>query len=91
MSPGDEVDPEVADYEPAALAVYAEDGGRAVLERLATGAQSVLRPGGHLAVELGDGQAPWFAERLAELGYEDVTVTRDLRGVERVVSARRPA
>ena len=85
-----EVDPEVAGYEPAALAVYADDGGRAILERLATGAPGVLEPGGHLAVELGDGQAPWLAERLAGLGYEGVAVTRDLRGVERVVSAHRP-
>jgi release factor glutamine methyltransferase len=91
VAAGDEVDPEVAEYEPAAFAVYAEDGGRAILERLATGAIAVLRPGGRLAVELGDGQAPWFAERLATLGYESVAITRDLRGVERVVSARRPA
>ena len=29
VAAGDEVDPEVAGYEPAALAVYADDGGRA--------------------------------------------------------------
>ena len=91
VSPGDEVDPEVAEYEPAALAIYAADEGRAVLARLAIEAIPALRPGGHLAAELGDGQAPWFAERLAALGYESVAITRDLRGVERVVSARRPA
>jgi release factor glutamine methyltransferase len=91
VAAGDEVDREVAEYEPASLAVYAEDGGRAVLERLATGAVAVLGSGGQLAVELGDGQAPWFADRLADLGYEDVAIIRDLRGVERVISARRPA
>jgi release factor glutamine methyltransferase len=88
VATGDEVDPEVADFEPAALAVYAGPDGRAILERLATGAQGVLNPGGRLAVELGGGQAPWFAARLAELGYADVAITRDLRGVERIVSAR---
>jgi len=91
VADGDEVDPEVADFEPAALAVYAGGDGRAILERLATGATDVLCPGGHLAVELGDGQAPWFAERLTGLGYEAAEVTRDLRGVERVVSARHAA
>jgi release factor glutamine methyltransferase len=90
VAAGDEVDPEVADFEPAALAVYADDDGRAILERLATEATEALHPGGRLAVELGDGQAPWLAERLAGLGYESVAITRDLRGVERVVSARRP-
>ena len=91
VAAGDEVDPEVAGYEPAALAVYAGDDGRAILDRLAADAPAALSPGGHLAVELGDGQAPWFAERLTGLGYGDVEITRDLRGVERVVSARYPA
>jgi release factor glutamine methyltransferase len=87
VAAGDAVDPEVADYEPA-LAVYAGDAGRAILERLAADVPAVLRAGGHLAVEVGDGQAPWLAERLAGLGYAEVEVTRDLRGVERVVTAR---
>ena len=88
VATGDEVDPEVAGFEPAALAVYAGDDGRTILERLATGAGEHLNAGGRLAVELGDGQAPWFAGRLAGLGYADVAITRDLRGVERVVSGR---
>jgi release factor glutamine methyltransferase len=90
VAPGQEVDAEVSGYEPA-LAVYADDGGRAVLERLATAAQGHLEVGGHLIVEVGDGHAPWLAERLTGLGYAAVAITRDLRGVERVVSARRPA
>jgi release factor glutamine methyltransferase len=89
VAPEADVDPEVDGYEPAALAIYAEDGGRAILDRLATGAPDVLDAGGHLAVELGDAQAPWLAERLDTLGYEAIAVTRDLRGVERVVSAHR--
>jgi release factor glutamine methyltransferase len=91
VAAGAEVDPEVSEYEPAALAVYAADGGRAIHERLAGDAQARLRPGGHLAVEVGEGQAPWLAERLAALGYDAIEVTRDLRRVERVVSARHPA
>ena len=90
VAPGQEVDEEVSGYEPA-LAVYAEDGGRAILERLATTAPGHLETGGHLIAEVGDGHAPWLAERLAGLGYAAVAITRDLRGVERVVSARRPA
>jgi release factor glutamine methyltransferase len=90
VAPGAEVDPEVADYEPA-LAVFAGDGGNAIHERLATEAQAVLRPGGHLIAEVAEGQAPWLAAHLGRLGYESVEITRDLRGVERVVDARRPA
>jgi release factor glutamine methyltransferase len=90
VAPGDEVDPEVAGYEPA-LAVYAESEGRAIHERLAADAPGVLADGGHLVVEVAEGQATWVAGRLAGLGYSAVEVTRDLRGVERVVSAQRPA
>jgi release factor glutamine methyltransferase len=87
VAAGAEVDPEVEQYEPA-LAVYAADGGRAIHERLAAAAQAVLKPGGHLVIEVGDGQAPWLAEHLAATGYGAVEVTRDLRGVERVVAAQ---
>jgi release factor glutamine methyltransferase len=90
VAPGDEVDPEVADYEPA-LAVYADGGGHAIHERLAAAAPGALAAGGHLVVEVAEGQAAWLTAHLAGLGYADAEVTRDLRGVERVVSARRPA
>ena len=50
--------------------------------------RSALRPGGRLVVEVAEGQAPWLAEHLAGLGYSDVEPTHDLRGIERVVTAR---
>jgi release factor glutamine methyltransferase len=88
IAEGETVDPEVSGHEPA-LAVFADDAGRAILERLAADAQAALRPGGHLVVELAEGQAPWLAERLAGGGYDEIEATRDLRGVERVVEARK--
>lgn len=42
-----------------------------------------------LVLEVGDGQAGYVADTLASLGYADITVTRDLAGVERVVEGRR--
>jgi release factor glutamine methyltransferase len=90
VAEGETVDPEVSGYEPA-VAVFADDAGRAILERLAADAAGALRPGGWFVVEVGEGQAPWLAEHLAGLGYGAVEVTRDLRGIERVVAARLPA
>jgi release factor glutamine methyltransferase len=87
VAEGEAVDPEVSGFEPQ-LAVFAGDAGRAILERLAAGAPAALRPGGRLVVEVGEGQAPWLAGHLAGLGYEAVEVTRDLRGIERVVAAQ---
>lgn len=87
---GDEVDPEVAGYEPD-LAVYAESGGKAVHERLAADARAALKPGGWLVVEVAEGQAPWLAGHLASLGYGGVGITQDLRGIDRVVAAQQPS
>jgi release factor glutamine methyltransferase len=57
---------------------------------LAAAARPVLRPGGALALEVGDGQAPTVAESLRDVGYVDVATTQDLAGRERVVDGRRP-
>jgi release factor glutamine methyltransferase len=43
----------------------------------------------YLVFEVGYGQAPAVARSLEELGYSDVTITRDLAGAERVVEGTR--
>ena len=53
-------------------------------------AWDVLRPGGVLVLEVGDGQATEVAEGLRALGYEQVGTTPDLAGRERVVEGRKP-
>jgi release factor glutamine methyltransferase len=57
-------------------------------QKIADGARSILAPGGWLLLECGDGQAEDLATRLGQLGYRDVTRTRDLAGRERVVEGR---
>jgi methylase of polypeptide subunit release factors len=47
----------------------------------------VLRPGGALVLEVAAGDADRVARLLCSLGYEDVTVTKDLSGRDRVVEA----
>jgi release factor glutamine methyltransferase len=58
-------------------------------EEIAEAAQKVLRPGGALVLEVGDGQAPPVAAQLRALGYVEVATTPDLAGCERVVEGRR--
>ncbi|MEO9175129.1 MAG: peptide chain release factor N(5)-glutamine methyltransferase [Gaiellales bacterium] len=89
VAEGAAVDAEVERFEPA-LAVFAQDSGRAVIERLLTTVSSVLAPGGLVALELGDTQAAWAVARLAALGFEDASAERDLAGVERLAFARQP-
>jgi release factor glutamine methyltransferase len=49
-----------------------------------------LKPGGLLALEIGEGQAEGVVELVDEAGaYEDTTVHRDLAGRKRMVTARK--
>jgi release factor glutamine methyltransferase len=77
--------PEIRLYEPRAALV-----GDDVAETVARDAWSVLGRGGWLVLEVGDGQASGLAAALEELGYDEVRITRDLAGRERVVEGRRP-
>ncbi|HVN60821.1 MAG TPA: peptide chain release factor N(5)-glutamine methyltransferase [Gaiellaceae bacterium] len=77
------LEPEVRDWEPRE-ALVSDDGPAEV----ARAAAPVLKPGGALALEVGDGQAPAVAAALSELGYRDVTITVDLNGRERIVEGR---
>jgi release factor glutamine methyltransferase len=77
--------PEVRDWEPHA-ALSAEGA----VEAVARGSVRVLAAGGALALEVGDGQATQTAALLEELGFEEVRVTPDLNGIQRVVEGRRP-
>ena len=76
--------PDVREYEPHVALV-----GESVPELVARAAVDVLRPGGHLVLEVGDGQALTTAAMLGGLGYSDVGTTPDLTGRDRVVEGRR--
>jgi release factor glutamine methyltransferase len=79
--------PEIAEWEPAE-ALFAGPDGLDVLRRIVEGAPGVLRPGGLLALEVGDGQADTVAALVRDCsGCREVAVHRDLAGKERVVAA----
>ena len=79
------LEPEVRLYEPRDALV-----ATGLTERIAHGAPAVLRRGGSLALEVGDGDAHRVAGDLAARGYEAVVITDDLAGRERVVDGRTP-
>jgi release factor glutamine methyltransferase len=81
----DRLEPEVRDWEPRAALVAA-----GATEAIAAGALDVLRVGGALVLEVGTDDAHRIRSLLLDLGYEDVQVTRDLAGRERVVECTRP-
>jgi release factor glutamine methyltransferase len=72
--------PEVRDWEPH-IALVASGATEAV----AHAATQALRPGGWIVLETAAGAAERIRSLLDELGYEQVTITPDLAGRDRVV------
>jgi release factor glutamine methyltransferase len=72
--------PEVRDWEPRLATV-----GTGLHEAIARAARTRW-----LVVEVGDGQADHVADVFRELGYEDVVISADLGGQDRVVEGRQP-
>jgi release factor glutamine methyltransferase len=75
--------PEVRDWEPR-IALVAS----AATEKLATAATEALREGGWLVLETAAGAGERVERLLSELGFEEVTITPDLAGRDRVVEGR---
>jgi release factor glutamine methyltransferase len=75
---------EVREWEPRGALV-----GVGATEAVARGAVDVLRPGCALVFEVAAGDAPRIVSMLESLEYEDIAVTRDLAGRERVVDGVR--
>ncbi|MFL5796524.1 MAG: peptide chain release factor N(5)-glutamine methyltransferase [Actinomycetota bacterium] len=69
------------------LALY---GGTEIHRRIAEEARGRLRPGGAVALEIGERQGAEVADILRSAGYERVEIHPDLALRDRVVSARRP-
>jgi release factor glutamine methyltransferase len=79
--------PEVHAHEPH-TALYADNQGLAIYIQLAEEAQSHLRPGGALIVEIGDGQSEAVQSIFEEHGWHIERVVNDLDGTPRVMVAR---
>ena len=84
------LDNSVRDYEP----VWALDGGENGLrfyKSIIKFWKSVLRPGGFLLFEVGEGQAEAVKEMLLAGGFDSAETRQDTLGVDRVVFGRLPA
>jgi release factor glutamine methyltransferase len=84
VADGDELQPEIARYEPAS-ALYAGPDGLDAIRRLITMVDGVPL----VALEVGAGQAPSVRALIERAGFRSVEALRDLAGHERVVLARR--
>jgi release factor glutamine methyltransferase len=87
LSEEDEVQLEVRKFEPRS-AVFAGATGLEVIEKLIPAAHAVLKPGGHLIMEISGTIAEAVRGLFAE--WDEVKITPDLQGIPRIVSARKP-
>jgi len=77
--------PEVRDFEPKQALVAGKEGLE-IIEKIIDNAHSFLKPGGHLIMEIGDGQADKVQNLACENGhYEDIDIIRDYGGIERII------
>ena len=87
QSEEDQVQLEVRKFEPR-NAVFAGPTGLEVIEKLVPAARNALKPGGGLIMEISGTIAPGVRVLLGS--WEDITITKDLQGIARVASARKP-
>ena len=80
----EDLEPEVRDWEPREALV-----GPGATESVARDAHEALKDGGWLVLEVAEARARDFAAALSAIGYEAVTIDRDLAGRERIVSGRK--
>ncbi len=86
VAEGEELEPQVRDYEPIS-ALFAGPEGLDVYRRMIPQAQAALRPAGWLLLEIGHGQRDAL-ERLLS-GWCNVSFIADLQGIPRVACAQR--
>lgn len=83
----DTLSPEVRDFEPR-VALDGGDDGLDIIRRIVKDAPSFLKDRGLLALEVGLNQAEAVKMLLTdEHRYEDIEITKDLSGIDRVVTA----
>ena len=83
------LEPEVREHDPRE-ALVAGPSGLEAYEALAPSSFAILRPAGILVLELGRGQADSVRAVVIRAGFEVLGVEPDLRGIPRVLLARRP-
>ena len=79
------LDREVLKFEPA-VALFGGETGLEVIERLIAQVSEKLKPGGFIALEVGEGQSREVKSLLEFSGFHSVNIIKDLSGIERVVT-----
>jgi release factor glutamine methyltransferase len=82
------LEPEIRRFEPKRALVSGATGYE-FIRRLIKGASFYLKPGGYLLFEIGQGQAGSASSLFDSRGWRDIRTYADIRGIPRVVAARK--
>jgi release factor glutamine methyltransferase len=80
-----ELSPVITKHEDPGALLAGKDG-LDLVRRIIPAARERLKPGGMLALEIGDGQFQSVAALMQDHGFEQVMATPDLAGIERIIS-----
>lgn len=81
------LDPRVRDWEPR-LALDGGESGLDFYERYLADAVNLLKPGGSVHFEVGDGQGAALRRLMSDFGFDGIEIGKDLSGRDRYASAR---
>lgn len=84
VAAGDQLPAEIRDHEPA-LALWAEEDGFAIYQRLAREAHAHMAAGARLLIELGAGQEDKVTEIFTGQGFRVLETRNDLAGIPRAM------
>jgi release factor glutamine methyltransferase len=85
----EELMPEVKDHEPV-IALDGSKDGLYFYRKITASLKQHLRSGGTILYEIGYDQGEAVRDILKQEGFTDILVKKDLSGLDRVVTARRP-
>lgn len=69
------------------LALFADNNGLAIYEKIITQAPQYLNKGGYIAFELGIHQHEKVSKMLEESEFSNITIIKDYSGIERIITA----
>lgn len=81
--------PEVRDHEPS-MALDGSEDGLLFYRKISAELKQYLNKGGYVFYEIGYNQGEAVKQILLEAGLTDIMIKKDLSGLDRVVSAKRP-
>lgn len=76
-------------FDPELALFTSDEKGLEFYEKITSGASKILNEGGYLIFELGIGQAKYVKELMIQNGFENIEITPDLAGIERVITGKK--